>query len=338
MSAVRYEVADGVATITLASPETRNVLNAESLPPLARAPRERGGRRRRARRGRSPARAARSAPAPTSRVRAPTRRASPAAGRGRSWRVLEAMLDHPKPIVAPGAGPRRRRRQRPGRRGRPRGRGRDGEVRVQRGARRRRARGHLGRVPGAHDPDARARAHAHRRAGLARSASSRRGCVTAVADADGFDAVVVVVRRPAAASAGRRRSPGPRSCCAACRRCRATRRSRGPREVSAAHFSSDEAREGMTAFFERRRPAWAPPERAPRGAGGRSGTRRRVTRLPARASVLLRTGVAAPQDLRGTGRRSTGDAGTTSVPVGTAFRWTDHSRGVVRAAPSGGGR
>ena len=30
-------------------------------------------------------------------------------------------------------------------------------------------------------------------------------------------------------------------------------------ELSASLFSSDEAREGMTAFFERRRPSWAPP-------------------------------------------------------------------------------
>jgi len=30
-------------------------------------------------------------------------------------------------------------------------------------------------------------------------------------------------------------------------------------ELSAALFTSDEAREGMTAFFERRRPGWAPP-------------------------------------------------------------------------------
>jgi len=30
-------------------------------------------------------------------------------------------------------------------------------------------------------------------------------------------------------------------------------------ELSAALFTSDEAREGMTAFFERRRPSWAPP-------------------------------------------------------------------------------
>jgi methylglutaconyl-CoA hydratase len=30
--------------------------------------------------------------------------------------------------------------------------------------------------------------------------------------------------------------------------------------VSASFFSSDEAREGMTAFLEKRRPAWAPPE------------------------------------------------------------------------------
>jgi methylglutaconyl-CoA hydratase len=31
-------------------------------------------------------------------------------------------------------------------------------------------------------------------------------------------------------------------------------------ELSASLFSSAEAREGMTAFFERRRPSWAPPE------------------------------------------------------------------------------
>ena len=31
-------------------------------------------------------------------------------------------------------------------------------------------------------------------------------------------------------------------------------------ELSANLFSSDEAREGMTAFFERRRPSWAPPQ------------------------------------------------------------------------------
>ena len=31
-------------------------------------------------------------------------------------------------------------------------------------------------------------------------------------------------------------------------------------ELSASLFASDEAREGMTAFLERRRPAWAPPE------------------------------------------------------------------------------
>jgi enoyl-CoA hydratase/carnithine racemase len=30
-------------------------------------------------------------------------------------------------------------------------------------------------------------------------------------------------------------------------------------ELSAALFTSDEAREGMTAFFERRPPSWAPP-------------------------------------------------------------------------------
>jgi enoyl-CoA hydratase/carnithine racemase len=31
-------------------------------------------------------------------------------------------------------------------------------------------------------------------------------------------------------------------------------------ERSAALFSSDEARDGMSAFLEKRRPAWAPPE------------------------------------------------------------------------------
>jgi methylglutaconyl-CoA hydratase len=30
-------------------------------------------------------------------------------------------------------------------------------------------------------------------------------------------------------------------------------------QLSAGLFASDEAREGMTAFFERRRPSWAPP-------------------------------------------------------------------------------
>ena len=86
------------------------------------------------------------------------------------------------------------------------------------------------------------------------------GLVTAVADAEGFDAVVrayvdaAAARRPAGARAA------PRSCCAGSRRLPRDEAFAWTAEVSAALFASDEAREGMTAFLERRRPAWAPPE------------------------------------------------------------------------------
>ena len=85
------------------------------------------------------------------------------------------------------------------------------------------------------------------------------GLVTAVAEPDGFDAVV-------AAYVDQLLLGGPQALARTkelLRRVPAMPRDEAfawTAEVSAGHFASAEAREGMTAFFERRRPSWAPPQ------------------------------------------------------------------------------
>jgi methylglutaconyl-CoA hydratase len=257
MSAVRYEVVDGVATITLDSPETRNVLNAASLPPLREH-------------------LADAAADDAVRVVVLTGEGSTFcagadlagassdaegfAGSGPQALVgvLEAMLDHPKPIVA--------RVQ-----GHVAGGGNGlvaaadlavavdtakfafSEVRV-------------GVAPAVISVVCLARmtpSHARELMLTGERVSAQRvleaGLLTAVADPEGFDALVrsyvdqLLLGGPQALARTKellRRVPTlPREEAFA-----------WTAEVSAGHFASDEAREGMTAFFERRRPSWAPPE------------------------------------------------------------------------------
>jgi methylglutaconyl-CoA hydratase len=257
MSAVRYGVADGVATITLASPETRNVLNGESLPLL---------------------RDHLASAADDAAVRVvvltgeggtfcagadlagAARDSDGFAGSGPQAlvAVLEAMLDHPKPIVA--------RVQ-----GHVAGGGNglvaaaDLAVAVET-ARFAFSEVRVGVAPAVisvvclarmSPTDARELMLTGERVSAQRVLEA--GLVTAVADADGFDAVVqsyveqLMLGGPQALARTKellRRVPAmPRDEAFA-----------WTAEVSAGHFASDEAREGMTAFFERRRPSWAPPQ------------------------------------------------------------------------------
>jgi methylglutaconyl-CoA hydratase len=256
MSAVRYEVAGGVATITLDSPDTRNVLNAASLPPL---------------------REHLESAATDDAVRVVVLTGSgstfcagadlagaasdadgfAASGPRALVAVLEAMLDHPKPIVA--------RVQ-----GHVAGGGNglvaaaDLAVAVET-AKFAFSEVRVGVAPAVISVVCLARMspmHARELMLTGERVSAQRvleaGLVTAVADEDGFDAVVsayvdqLLLGGPQALARTKellRRVPAmPREAAFA-----------WTAEVSAGHFSSDEAREGMTAFFERRRPAWAPP-------------------------------------------------------------------------------
>lgn len=256
MSAVRYDVQGGVATITLDSPDTRNVLNAQSLPPL---------------------REHLAAAAADDAVRVVVLTgtgstfcagadlagaASDAGGFAASGpqalvAVLEAMLDHPKPIVA--------RVQ-----GHVAGGGNglvaaaDLAVAVET-AKFAFSEVRVGVAPAVISVVCLARMspmHARELMLTGERVSAQRvleaGLVTAVADEDGFDAVVsayvdqLLLGGPQALARTKellRRVPSmPRDEAFA-----------WTAEVSAGHFSSDEAREGMTAFFERRRPSWAPP-------------------------------------------------------------------------------
>jgi methylglutaconyl-CoA hydratase len=259
MSAVRYEVVDGVATITLDSPETRNVLNAASLPPLREH-------------------LADAAADDAVRVVVLTGEggtfcagadlagassdAEGFAGSGPQALVgvLEAMLDHPKPIVA--------RVQ-----GHVAGGGNglvaaaDLAVAVDT-ARFAFSEVRVGVAPAVISVVCLARmspSHARELMLTGERVSAQRvleaGLLTAVADAEGFDALVrsyvdqLLLGGPQALARTKellRRVPTmPRDEAFA-----------WTAEVSAGHFSSDEAREGMTAFFERRRPSWAPPEQS----------------------------------------------------------------------------
>ena len=256
MSAVRYDVADGVATITLASPETRNVLNAASLVPLQRH-------------------LADAAADDAVRVVVLTGEGSTfcagadlagastdadgfaSSGPKALVSVLEAMLDHPKPIVA--------RVQ-----GHVAGGGNglvaaaDLAIAVE-SARFAFSEVRVGVAPAVISVVCLARMHpSHARELMLTGdrVSAHRaleaGLLTAVADAEGFEAVVT-------AYVDQLRLGGPQ---ALARTKELLRRvptmPRGEAfawtaEVSAGHFASDEAREGMTAFFERRPPSWAPP-------------------------------------------------------------------------------
>ncbi|MFN8169284.1 MAG: enoyl-CoA hydratase-related protein [Candidatus Nanopelagicales bacterium] len=259
MSAVRCEVVDGVATITLDSPETRNVLNAASLPPLREH-------------------LADAAADDAVRVVVLTGEggtfcagadlagassdAEGFAGSGPQALVgvLEAMLDHPKPIVA--------RVQ-----GHVAGGGNglvaaaDLAVAVDT-ARFAFSEVRVGVAPAVISVVCLARmspSHARELMLTGERVSAQRvleaGLLTAVADAEGFDALVrsyvdqLLLGGPQALARTKellRRVPTmPRDEAFA-----------WTAEVSAGHFSSDEAREGMTAFFERRRPSWAPPEQS----------------------------------------------------------------------------
>ena len=257
MSAVRYEVEGGVATITLASPETRNVLNAQSLPPLfdhLAAAAEDDAVRVVVLTGEGTTFCAGADLAGASNDAEGFAGSGPMALVG----VLEAMLDHPKPIVA--------RVQ-----GHVAGGGNGlvaaadlaiavetakfafSEVRV-------------GVAPAVISVVCLARmlpTHARELMLTGERVSAQRvleaGLVTAVADEEGFDATVtayvdqLLLGGPQALARTKellRRVPAlPRDEAFA-----------WTAEVSAGHFASDEAREGMTAFFERRRPSWAPPQ------------------------------------------------------------------------------
>ena len=99
--AVRYEVADGVATLTLDRPEARNVLGPESLAELRIGLDEAAADDAVRVVVLDRIRLARSAPAPTCAARRrPTPGRSPTPARSPSWRVLERLLDHPKPTIA----------------------------------------------------------------------------------------------------------------------------------------------------------------------------------------------------------------------------------------------
>jgi methylglutaconyl-CoA hydratase len=256
---VTYAVAAGVATITLASPETRNVLTPDTMRGLVEH-------------------LSAAAADPDVRVVVLTGEggtfcagadlAGAAAAEGDSFTaagpralvaVLEAMLDHPKPIVA--------RVQ-----GHVAGGGNGlvaaadlavaaesakfafSEVRV-------------GVAPAVISVVCLARmtpAHARELLLTGERVTATRvreaGLVTAVAEDDALDAVV-------AAYVDQLLLGGPEALAATkelLRRVPALPREEAfawTAELSASLFASDEAREGMTAFLQRRRPSWAPPER-----------------------------------------------------------------------------
>jgi methylglutaconyl-CoA hydratase len=253
-----YAVADSVATITLASPETRNVLNAESMSGLL-----------------GHLRAANDDPAVRVVVLtgegttfcAGADLAGAAAAQGESFAaagpralvaVLEAMLDHPKPIVA--------RVQ-----GHVAGGGNglvaacDLAVAVET-AKFAFSEVRVGVAPAVISVVCLARLgpmHARELLLTGERVSAQRaleaGLLTAVVDDAALDATV-------AAYVDALRLGGPQALAATkalLRRVPTLSRDDAfvwTSDLSASLFSSEEARDGMTAFLERRRPSWAPPE------------------------------------------------------------------------------
>lgn len=254
---VRYEVADGVATLTLASPETRNVLTSGTMRALTEHLAQAGDDdavRVVVLTGEGTTFCAGADLAGASAAQGDS---FVSAGPGALVAVLEAMLDHPKPIVA----------------------------RVQ---------GHVagggnGLVAAADISVASASAKfafSEVRVGVAPAVISvvclarmaptharellltgervtadrvrEAGLVTAVADDDALDGVV-----GSYVDALLRGGPQAlRHTKALLARVPAMGRDEAfgwTAELSASLFGSDEAREGMTAFLERRTPSWAPP-------------------------------------------------------------------------------
>jgi len=254
---VRYEVDGGVATITLASPETKNVLSAAmlaELPVHLAAAAEDDGVRVIVLTGEGNTFCA---GADLSGAAAADADSFAASGPLALVRVLEAMLDHPKPIVA--------RVQ-----GHVAGGGNglvaasDLSVAVET-AKFAFSEVRVGVAPAVisvvclarmNPNDARELLLTGERVSAERVRSA--GLVTAVADEAGFDAVVqsyvdaLLLGGPQALARTKellRRVPSmPRDDAFA-----------WTAELSASLFSSDEAREGMTAFLQRRPAPWAPP-------------------------------------------------------------------------------
>ena len=257
MSAVRYELASGVATITLASPETRNVLTAEALAALvaylAEAAQD-SGVRVVVLTGEGPTFCAGADLAGASSADAASFSGS---GPRALVAVLEAMLEHPKPIIA-----------------RVQGHvagGGNGLVAAAdlavaaESARFAFSEVRVGVAPAVISVVCLARmspSHARELLLTGERVSAERvreaGLVTAVAEDDALDSVVqayvdrLLLGGPEALARTKellRRVPTmPRAEAFA-----------WTAELSAGLFASDEAREGMTAFLGRRRPSWAPP-------------------------------------------------------------------------------
>lgn len=255
---VRYEVGDGVATITLASPETRNVLTPATMAALVEhlaAAADDGSVRAVVLTGEGNTFCA---GADLASAASADSTSFADAGPGALVRVLEAMLDHPKPVVA--------RVQ-----GHVAGGGNGlvaaadlavaaetsrfafSEVRV-------------GVAPAVISVVCLAKLHPAAARELlltGERVSAQRvldaGMINAVVPDEGLDAAVrgytdaLRLAGPEAVASTKqllRRVPAlPRDDAFA-----------WTAELSASLFSSAEAREGMTAFLERRRPAWAPPE------------------------------------------------------------------------------
>ena len=255
-----YDATDGVATITLASPETRNVLNAESMGGLLehlRTANDDAGVRVIVLTGEG---STFCAGADLAGAAAADGESFAASGPRALVAVLEAMLDHPKPIVA--------RVQ-----GHVAGGGNglvaacDLAVAVE-SARFAFSEVRVGVAPAVISVVCLARMgpmHAREllltgeRVSAARALQA--GLLTAVVEDDALDATVT-------AYVDALRLGGPRALAATKALLRQVpTMSRGDAfawtaDLSASLFASDEAREGMTAFLERRRPSWAPPEQA----------------------------------------------------------------------------
>ncbi len=251
-----YAVSDGVATITLASPETRNVLNAESMGGLLahlRAANDDSDVRVIVLTGEG---STFCAGADLAGAAAADDDSFAATGPRAMVAVLEAMLDHPKPIVA--------RVQ-----GHVAGGGNglvaaaDLAVAVE-SARFAFSEVRVGVAPAVISVVCLARMspqHARELLLTGERVSAQRaleaGLLTAVVDDAALDATV-------AAYVDALRLGGPQALAATkalLRRVPGMSRDDAfawTADLSASLFSSDEARDGMTAFLERRRPSWAP--------------------------------------------------------------------------------
>lgn len=254
---VRYEVGDGVATITLASPETRNVLTAPTMAALVEhlgAAADDDGVRVVVLTGEG---GTFCAGADLAGAAAADASSFTDAGPRALVRVLEAMLDHPKPVIA-----------------RVQGHvagGGNGLVAAAdlavaaESARFAFSEVRVGVSPAVISVVCLAKLHPAAARELlltGERVSAQRvldaGMINAVVADDALDAAVagyvdaLRLGGPQAVSRTKellRKVPAlPRDDAFA-----------WTAELSASLFASDEAREGMTAFLERRRPAWAPP-------------------------------------------------------------------------------